>query len=56
MMYSVAMTERLTLEEKGEGMSDEQILVASLSHPSLFALLVRKYEDPFLRKAMSIVH
>ena len=55
-MYSVAMTERLTLEEKGEGMSDEQILVASLSHPSLFALLVRKYEDPFLRKAMSIVH
>ncbi|HUD02765.1 MAG TPA: RNA polymerase sigma factor [Candidatus Paceibacterota bacterium] len=50
------MTEHLSLEEKGEGMSDEQILVASLSHPSLFALLVRKYEEPFLRKAMSIVH
>jgi len=55
-MYSVGMTEHLSLEEKGEGMSDEQILVASLSHPSLFALLVRKYEEPFLRKAMSIVH
>jgi RNA polymerase sigma-70 factor (ECF subfamily) len=37
-------------------MSDEQILVASLSHPSLFALLVRKYEEAFLRKAASIVH
>ena len=37
-------------------MSDEQVLAASLSHPSLFALLVRKYEEPFLRKAMSIVH
>ena len=27
----------------------------SLSHPSLFALLVRKYEEPFLRKAQGIV-
>ena len=37
-------------------MSDEQVLAASIAHPSLFALLVRKYEEPFLRKAMSIVH
>jgi RNA polymerase sigma-70 factor (ECF subfamily) len=36
--------------------SDEEILAASASHPSLFALLVRKYEEPFLRKATSIVH
>lgn len=35
--------------------SDEEILAQSLSHPSLFALLVRKYEAPFLRKAESIV-
>ena len=54
MIYSVAM-EYLSLEEKGEGMSDEEILAASISHPSLFALLVRKYEAPFLRKALSIV-
>lgn len=36
--------------------SDEELLSLSLEHPSLFALLVRKYEAPFLRKAMSIVH
>lgn len=34
---------------------DEEILTASLVHPSLFALLVRKYEAPFLRKAEYIV-
>lgn len=36
--------------------SDEEILSLSLTHPSLFAILVRKYEAPFMRKAMSIVH
>lgn len=47
--------EYLTLEEAGEGKSDEEILSASVQHPSLFALLVRKYEEPFMRKARSIV-
>jgi RNA polymerase sigma-70 factor (ECF subfamily) len=36
-------------------LSDEEALAASVSHPSLFATLVRKYEDAFMRKAMSIV-
>ena len=56
MLYSVAMTNYL--EEKGESIeeySDEEILQSSISHPSLFAILVRKYEAPFLRKAQSIV-
>jgi RNA polymerase sigma factor (sigma-70 family) len=44
-----------TLEEAGEGRSDEELLALSVHHPSLFALLVRKYEQPFLRKALSIV-
>ncbi len=47
--------EYLSLEEKGEGKSDEELLALSVSYPSFFALLVRKYEEPFLRKAMSIV-
>lgn len=34
---------------------DEELLSASVQHPSLFALLVRKYEAPFMRKALSIV-
>ncbi len=41
-------------EEAGER-SDEEILALSVSHPSLFALLVRKYEQAFLRKAQSII-
>ncbi len=49
------MREYLTLEEQGEGKSDEELLALSVAHPSLFALLVRKYEDAFLRKAISIV-
>lgn len=44
----------LTPEEE-DTMTDEQVLAASVRHPSLFALLVRKYEQPFLRKALSIV-
>lgn len=54
MMYSVAMTEYLTESEALE--KDEDVLFASLSHPSLFAQLVTKYEAPFLRKAKSIVY
>ncbi len=53
MRYSVAMQEQLAQEE--ENCSDEEILARSLAHPNLFSLLVRKYEEPFLRKAMSIV-
>lgn len=47
--------EYLSLEERGEGKSDEELLALSTVHPSLFALLVRKYEEPFLRKAQGIV-
>jgi RNA polymerase sigma-70 factor (ECF subfamily) len=49
------MTDYLSLEEAGGDRTDEEILAASLKTPSLFALLVRKYEEPFMRKAMGIV-
>src|SRR3989344_3093502 len=55
MIYSVEMKEYLSLDEKGRNQTDEEVLAASVAHPSLFALLVRKYEEPFLRKALSIV-
>lgn len=35
---------------------DEEILQLSLSHPSQFAILVEKYEDAFMRKALRILH
>jgi RNA polymerase sigma-70 factor (ECF subfamily) len=51
------MSEYLALEkERGEEFSDEEVLSASMRHPGLFARLVTKYEAPFLRKALSIVH
>jgi RNA polymerase sigma-70 factor (ECF subfamily) len=53
MIYSVAM-EHL-FEGEPEDRSDEELLALSAAHPSLFALLVRKYEEPFLRKAQSII-
>ena len=47
--------EYLSEEAGGETQSDEEILILSATHPSLFAVLVRKYEEPFMRKALSIV-
>lgn len=55
MLYSVGMKEYLIQEESPQERSDEDILAASVAHPSLFALLVQKYEAPFLRKALGIV-
>lgn len=55
MLYSVAMTGYLSTEEESLEQADEEVLAASISHPSLFAILVRKYEEPFLRKARTIV-
>ncbi|TSC68215.1 MAG: RNA polymerase sigma-70 factor, ECF subfamily [Parcubacteria group bacterium Gr01-1014_56] len=56
MIYPVSMTNYLGLEGEVQERSDEELLAASVSHPSLFAILVRKYEEAFMRKARSIVH
>ena len=39
-----------------EDWDDEQILQVARSQPWLFVVLVRRYEEPFLRKARSIIH
>ena len=36
--------------------SDEDILVLSIRNPSLFSVIVDRYEEAFLRKAKSILH
>jgi len=54
MIYPVAMSNYLGVEPEAN-LQDEEVLARSLKHPSLFALLVRKYEAPFLRKAESII-
>ncbi len=50
MIYPVAMD-----HFSPEDLSDEEVLARSVTTPALFALLVRKYEDAFIRKAVSIV-
>ena len=60
MIYAVTMKEYLSLDEVEkvslpQTMEDEELLLLSLSKPSVFAQLVQKYEEPFLRKAQGIV-
>ncbi|MDQ5955132.1 MAG: polymerase sigma-70 factor, subfamily [Patescibacteria group bacterium] len=58
MLYSVAMKEYLTddTNEWLKDASDEELLAASIKTPAIFARLVQKYEAPFMRKALSIIH
>ncbi|KKT91045.1 MAG: RNA polymerase sigma factor, partial [Parcubacteria group bacterium GW2011_GWC1_45_13] len=37
-------------------MPDDEILKKSLDNPSLFSVLIDKYQLPFVRKAQGIVH
>ena len=37
-------------------LSDEDILARSGAQPWLFSMLLDRYQDAFLRKAMSIIH
>ncbi len=42
-------------QENIEELADEVLLLRSLDHPSLFAILVKRYQDAFIRKAESVV-
>ena len=42
-------------EQTIDQLPDEEVLGESLKHPSLFAVLVQRYQDAFLRKAESVV-
>ncbi|MBT4894453.1 hypothetical protein HON59_00085, partial [bacterium] len=35
--------------------SDEEILSQSINHPYLFGILLDRYQDAFLRKALSVL-
>ena len=47
--------EYLSPDESQREYSDEELLALSVSHPSVFAQLVRKYEEPFQRRALNIL-
>ncbi|HEY4506466.1 MAG TPA: RNA polymerase sigma factor [Candidatus Paceibacterota bacterium] len=40
---------------KNHNLRDEELLTRSLKEPELFSLIVARYEEPFLRKARSII-
>lgn len=35
--------------------SDEELLALSVAHPDIFSIILRRYQDAFLRKALSIL-
>ncbi len=48
----------MLLEENEQNivdLRDEEVLERSITHPGLFAVLVERYQDAFLRKAESVV-
>ncbi|OGZ94883.1 MAG: hypothetical protein A2633_02305 [Candidatus Sungbacteria bacterium RIFCSPHIGHO2_01_FULL_47_32] len=49
------LEEKENLDE-GQSMQDEVILEASQRDPRLFEILVRKYQAPFFRTALRVVH
>ncbi|MDB5237524.1 MAG: polymerase sigma factor SigW [Parcubacteria group bacterium] len=55
MIQDVGRKSSIGLEEWQQA-SDEEVLVASRTKPELFAVLVDRYEDAFLRKAKSILY
>lgn len=45
----------ITTTDTARELSDEEVLVRSQAQPWLFAVLVERYQDPFLRKARGII-
>lgn len=45
----------ITTTDRAQSLADEEILVRSQAQPWLFAVLVERYQEAFLRKARSII-
>ncbi|MCB9811641.1 RNA polymerase sigma factor [Candidatus Nomurabacteria bacterium] len=46
----------LTTTERAQDLSDEEVLLRARREPWLFAILLERHQDAFLRKARSIIH
>lgn len=46
----------LTTTDKARDLSDEEILVRAQKEPWIYTVLLERYQDAFMRKAMSILH
>ena len=46
----------LTTSDDARDLTDEEILVRSQKEPWIYAVLLERYQDAFMRKAMSILH
>ncbi len=45
----------ITTTDDAKKLSDEEVLTRSQAHPWIFAVLLERYQDPFMRKAMNIL-
>lgn len=46
----------ITTTNKAKDLSDEELLVRSQAEPWIFAVLLERYQDAFMRKAEGIIH
>lgn len=46
----------ITTTDNAKELSDEEVLARSQGQPWLFVVLVERYQDPFMRKAIGILH
>lgn len=46
----------LTTTDSARDLSDEEILVRSQKEPWIYTVLLERYQDAFMRKAMSVLH
>ncbi|MCA9355340.1 RNA polymerase sigma factor [Candidatus Kaiserbacteria bacterium] len=46
----------ITTTDDASEWEDEEILIKSQSSPWLYTILVKRYQDPFMRKTRSIIH
>lgn len=51
---SLGMVNEKKEQNHFEGMDDDEVLKMSLKDPAYFSILVKKYEEPFMRAAVSI--
>ena len=49
------MLKEMSIDEEIKDKSDEELLTLSIANPDLFEVILKRYQDVFLRKARSII-
>lgn len=54
--YLIMLGFTTTNTDNPKNLTDEELLARSIREPWLFAILLERYQEPFLRKARAIIH